>query len=98
MKACIAKQTKQFDFPPDPPTIRDIYVHDLEKLVKSAGLKPALEKDLEKNKKLEVNWTLVKDWNEKSRYEEHSKTEAQNFYDAVTNKNHGVLKWISQRW
>lgn len=98
LKACIAKKTREFDFPPDPTTIRDIYVHDLEKLVKAAGLKPALDKDLQKDRNLEVNWALVKDWTEKSRYEEHGQTKAENLYDAITDKKHGVLQWISRRW
>lgn len=98
LKACIAKQTREFDFPPDPTTIRDIYVHDLEKLVKSAGLRLTLDEDLNKDKRLEVNWALVKDWNEKTRYEEQSETKARNLYDAITDKKHGVLRWLSQRW
>lgn len=98
LKACIAKQTKKFDFPPNPTTIRDIYVHDLEKLIKAAGLRRALDEDLEKDSDLEVNWALVKDWNEKSRYEKHTETEAQNLYDAITDKKHGVLQWLSRRW
>lgn len=98
LKACIAKQTKQFDFPPNLTTIRDIYVHDLEKLIKAAGLRRALDEDLEKDSDLEVNWALVKDWNEKSRYEKNTETKAQNLYDAITDKKHGVLQWISRRW
>lgn len=98
LKACIAKQTKEHDFPPDPTTVRDIYVHDPEKLVKSAGLRPTLDKDVKRDKNLEIHWALVKDWTEASRYEEHTKTEAQNLYDAIADRKHGVLQWISQRW
>ncbi|MFZ2145713.1 MAG: HEPN domain-containing protein [Sedimentisphaerales bacterium] len=98
LKACIAKKTRKFDFPPDPTTIRDIYVHDLEKLIKAAELRRTLDEALEKDSDLEVNWALVKDWNEKSRYEKHTKIKAQNLYDAVTDKKHGVLQWINRRW
>jgi len=98
LKACIAKQTKRFDFPPSRKIIDDIYTHDLDKLVKSAGLKADLDNQLIKDKNMEVNWALVKDWTEASRYEERTKTEAQNLYDAVVDKKHGVLQWISQIW
>ena len=98
LKACIAKKTRKFDFPPEPTTIREIYVHNVETLVKSAGLKPTFDKDVKSDKKLEVNRAVVTRWNEKSRYEEHTETEARDLYDAVTDKKHGVLQWISQRW
>ncbi len=65
---------------------------------KAAGLRRALDEDLEKDSDLEVNWALVKDWNEKSRYEKNTETKAQNLYDAITDKKHGVLQWLSRRW
>jgi HEPN domain-containing protein len=98
LKACIAKQTRKFDFPPEPATIREIYVHNIETLLKSAGVKRAFDEDVKKDKKLEVNRAVVTRWNERSRYEEHTETEARDLYDAVTDKRHGVLQWISQRW
>jgi len=98
LKACIAKRTEKFDFPPDRKAINEIYTHDLDLLVKSAGLKRALEEDLEENSKLELNWTIVKDWKETSRYEPHTRKEAVSLYNAISRKQTGVLKWISQRW
>ncbi len=98
LKACIAKQTKKFDFPHDRKAINAIYTHDLKKLIKSANLDVTFNKDLKKDKQLERNWSLVKDWNEASRYEEHTERTARDFYEAVTDKKHGVLKWINRRW
>jgi len=43
VKACIAKNTKRHDFPPPQNTIRDIYTHDLAKLIKAAKLETALD-------------------------------------------------------
>ncbi|WP_445248940.1 HEPN domain-containing protein [Microcoleus sp. OTE_8_concoct_300] len=42
LKACIAKQTKKFDFP-DKKTVMDSYTHDLEKLVKVAKIEKQLK-------------------------------------------------------
>ena len=98
LKACIAKQTKEFDFPPEPNTVRDIYVHDLKKLVNSAGIKPKLDRERERNKMFELNWAVVKDWKESSRYEERTKTQAEDLYNGIANKKYGVLQWIKQRW
>lgn len=98
LKACIAKQTKEFNFPPDPATTREIYVHDLEKLVKSAGLGAVLDEFITKDKEFEKNWGLAKDWNEKCRYEARTEIQARELYDAVTDEKHGVLQWINQHW
>ena len=98
LKACIAKRTQQFDFPPDPATIREIYVNDLEKLVKSAGLGAPLDEFIRKDEEFEKNWGLAKDWSEKCRYEARNKIQARELYEAVTDEKHGVLQWISQCW
>jgi len=52
LKACIARQTRRFDFPPKPNAVRDIYVHDLTKLVKAAGLQHDLDEELKRAKNL----------------------------------------------
>ena len=98
LKACIAKQTKQYDFPPSERIVRDIYTHDIDKLIKSAGLKPQLDKELKQDQQFEVNWSLAKDWSEKSRYEIYEKIKAHDLLNAINDTNHGVLKWISQHW
>jgi len=98
LKACIAKQTNKFDFPPGLNAIKEIYTHDLSKLVKSAGLKLTLDEDLKKKPKLQCNWAIVKDWKETSRYEPHTSKEAKSLYNAISHKTHGVMQWISQYW
>lgn len=98
LKACIAKQTKEFDFPPDRKVIDVIYIHDLGRLIKSGGLEETFNKDLNKDKKLASYWSVLKGWTEGSRYEEYDQKKAQDIYQAIADKNHGVLQWISQRW
>jgi len=98
LKACIAKRTQQFDFPPERKTIDAIYTHDLTKLFKSAGLEKALEDDMKDDEKLKVFWSVLKQWTEASRYEVCDKKKAQDIYEAVTDEKHGVLQWVKQRW
>jgi len=98
LKACIAKQTKEFDFPPERKVIDAIYTHDLTKLIKSAGFAKTFNEDLNKDKKLASYWSVLKGWTEESRYEEHDQKKAIDIYEAIADKNHGVLQWISQRW
>jgi len=96
LKACIAKQTKKFDFP-DKKTVMDSYTHDLEKLVKVAKLDTQL-KSLVNDPDFSLRWSTVKDWSEDSRYQTHNRQEALDIYSAITDPNHGVLQWLQQHW
>ena len=96
LKACIAKQTQEFDFP-DKKTVMDSYTHDLEKLVKVAKLEKQL-KSLLNDPGFSLRWSMVKDWSEESRYQTHNRQEALDIYSAITDPNHGVLQWLQQHW
>jgi len=98
LKACVAKQTKKYDFPPERKSIENIYTHDFEKLVGAAELKVKLDRDFKSNKDLERNWAVVKDWKETSRYEEHDEKKVKDFFEAITDEKHGVLKWLKRHW
>lgn len=95
LKACIAKQTKKFDFP-DLKTVNDSYTHKLEQLVRVAKLDPKSQSDVDPD--FSGRWSTVKDWSEKSRYQTHNKQEALDIYSAITDPNHGVLQWLRQHW
>lgn len=96
LKACIAKQTKKFEFP-DKKTVMDSYTHDLEKLVKVAKLDTQL-KSLLNDPDFSLRWSTVKDWSEESRYQTHNRQEALDIYSAITDPNHGVFQWLQQHW
>ena len=98
LKACIAKKTRKFDFPPDRKVIDAVYIHDLTKLIKSAGLEVTFNKDLKKDEKLASYWSVLKDWTELSRYEEYDQQKAKDIYQAIADKKHRVLQWLSRRW
>lgn len=66
--------------------------------MESAGLDVQLKQDMKKEKELEVNWYTIATWNESSRYERHSESEAKDLCLAVNDPNHGVLKWLKQHW
>jgi HEPN domain-containing protein len=98
LKACIARLTNQDDFPRDRKFVEECYTHNLEKLLKAAGLKAALDADASVNTALSGNWGIATEWGEASRYEQKSRAEAQELYDAITNDPDGVLPWIRRRW
>lgn len=97
LKACIAKQTRRYDYP-DINTVKNSYTHDLKLLFKTAGLWVQFENEISSNHFLQVNWTIVKDWSEKGRYEEHTLPEAQDLLSAITDRREGVLTWIRRHW
>jgi HEPN domain-containing protein len=98
LKACIAKLTDQHDFPPKPKWIYDYYSHEIDKLVKTAGLTAQRDADFAADDSLHANWEVVKDWTEESRYERKSEEQARDLIKAITDAAHGVLPWIKQRW
>jgi HEPN domain-containing protein len=96
LKACIAKQTQEFDFP-DKKTVMDSYTHDLEKLVKVAKLDKEL-KSLLNDANFSLRWLEVRDWSEESRYQTHNRQKALDIYSAITDPTHGVLQWLQQHY
>jgi hypothetical protein len=96
LKACIARNTRRHDFPPNQSAISDIYTHDLVKLIGAAKLEVALDTDRKSNILLKDKWDLVKDWDIRSRYET-SGLNARDLYRAVAGRN-GVMQWLRRRW
>jgi hypothetical protein len=78
--------------------VNDCHTHSLLKLVKLADLRVALDADINSNPALGLNWDVVKDWDERSRYQRHSQAKAQKLIDAITDGANGVLPWIKARW
>lgn len=98
LKACIAKQIKRHDFP-EKDLAHKAYVHNLEQLLKVAGLEHALETDMKTNKALQLNWTVVKDWKETCRYTTNiTDNDARDLYAACTARKNGILPWIRSKW
>lgn len=97
LKACVARQVRRCDFP-DKKLANEAYTHDLKQLIRVAGLGPAFEDARRVNPALDVNWAVVKDWTEESRYEVSiSKAQALDLYSACVGRN-GVLPWIKKQW
>ncbi|HIE02211.1 MAG TPA: DNA-binding protein [Thiotrichaceae bacterium] len=94
LKSSISKQFKEHYFP-NLQTVKDSYTHNLHKLLVIAGLKQQLYNDGQAKPQLLSNWMLITNWSEQFRYQ-HSMTQptAQDFYNAVTDNQTGVLTWL----
>ena len=98
LKACICKQVKEFDFP-SKKLAQDSHTHKLQDLVGVAGLKQKLKAYEERNETFRLNWAVVKDWNESSRYEVSiEKTKASDLIEAITDSESGILQWLKTFW
>ena len=91
LKACIAKQTRQYDFP-DKRLAGKVFTHNLERLVELADLKSEIDQEIGKDKAFKYNWSVVKDWSEESRYQKHGAEDAGDLYSAITDKKGGILQ------
>lgn len=97
LKACIAKNTREYDFP-DKDIANSCYTHKYIDLIKTASLEPKFKEEIKKNISFSDNWSIVKSWSEGKRYTRNSKSQAEGMYKAVSDENNGVFKWIKQYW
>jgi HEPN domain-containing protein len=98
LKACIARKVREFDFP-DRKVVNDSYVHNLTKLLTVSGIEELYDEEAGRNSAFALNWSIVKDWSEVSRYDPKiTDTQALGFFLAVTDPTDGVLEWLKKQW
>jgi len=89
-KACIAKRTREHDFPDK--------THNLKELLRLALLKREMETALTADPAMDLNWTIVQGWSEASRYARKTVEEAAGLLQAIEDHAGGLLPWVRQRW
>jgi hypothetical protein len=97
LKACIAKLTKEYDFPDKDRTLKS-FTHDIEVLIRVAGLTVPYAADTTANPVRAYSWRIAKDWNEQARYQRWTEVQARKLFTAVTDPTNGVLPWIMGHW
>jgi len=78
--------------------IQKCWTHDLQGLMILGGLKTTFETARLGNPLLNQFWTTVSAWDETSRYQSKTETQAKELYEAICNKPDGVFKWIQLHW
>src|SRR4030043_2108032 len=68
IKACIAKQVREHDFP-DKQLANASYTHKLSDLLGVAGLEQKLEEKEKTDEDFKNNWAVANRWSEDARYE-----------------------------
>jgi hypothetical protein len=98
LKACIAKETKEFDFP-DKKVATNSHTHNLKDLLGLSRLADTMKIAKRSNLVLERYWALAVEWDEDSRYETRiQKKEAEDLIEAIAHPTDGVLKWLKNWW
>ena len=97
LKACIAKQTKQYDFPVK--NSNKIYTHNLNNLLELSGLEEEHRKSSLARPDFDLNWGIVKDWSEDGRYSfAITKDKAEALYLALVDGKDGIMPWLQKWW
>jgi len=97
LKAAIARQIERHVLP-DPTFLRNVYQHNLTKLIGLAKLGIELETARKANARLDANWAIVSDWNVESRYELIDPVRSVAMVKAVGEPSSGVFQWVQQHW
>ena len=98
LKACIAKQTREFEFP-DKARVTGSYDHRPEKLVQLAGLESLIRGQSESDATFRQFWATICQWTIDSRYVPSlTAVQARDICTAVSDDQHGVLPWLRKHW
>jgi len=98
LKACITKQVRENDFP-NKHLANASHTHKLSELLGVAGLKQKLSEQENQDENFKLNWAVAKDWSETARYDSIiEETKVKDFFEAITNDQSGVLKWLKNWW
>ncbi len=97
IKACIAKQTRRFDFPDRGKALKS-YDHNLVELLRVAGLQNAFELAV-LDTDFAANWGIVSAWRIDSRYTVTiRREEASLLLTSVASPAKGVMAWLRSQW
>jgi hypothetical protein len=77
---------------------QNCWTHDIEDLVRQAGLTIERDKATGTNITLGQNWMVAKDWSEASRYRMSTQLLAEKLFHALTDSTDGVLPWVKNYW
>jgi HEPN domain-containing protein len=97
LKACVARQIRQDEIP-DKELITRVYTHNFENLAGLAGLKADLKVRQDDDHKFQAYWGIVAEWSPDARYAIQDSLSAQLLWQAISDPDHGVLKWIKIHW
>lgn len=97
LKAVIAYRIERHVLP-EPGFFREVYHHDLDRLVGAAKLRAELDAARRADARFDRNWAVVSEWSVESRYELIDHRRSTLMVRAVGAPSAGVLPWVQQYW
>lgn len=97
LKACISKQVHSNTLP-DKGFINAVYMHQLDSLVSTAGLRPDFDADTKADSQFAAFWAITNNWSVESRYVVWDVITATTLLQAVSDPDHGVFQWVKKHW
>ena len=97
MKACIAKKIRPETIP-DKGFISSVFSHDLKGLAGLAVLADLMKAEAQANPAFRDNWVQACEWNEQSRYQVWSESQARTMVESISDATDGVLQWVRRHW
>ncbi len=95
IKACIANQTKRYEYP-DKARWNNAYSHDFDRLIKIVPALVTAHTAARAHAAFETKWNLVVQWSEESRYDRTiAWLKARDMVNAVTDRPDGILEWFA---
>jgi HEPN domain-containing protein len=92
-KAVLASQIRAETIP-SRDLVKDLFTHDLNKLLGVADLRHALSERQDADPQFRGRWEVVLSWKETSRYDFRNSDEALELIEAIDEPQHGVLRWL----
>ncbi len=74
------------------------WTHNLTVLRELADLDNVFDRTILGDPQLLSNWNTAEDWEETTRYQQKSQSEAEKLYEAIADAKSGVLTWIRMHW
>ncbi len=78
--------------------VEECQTHNLPVLIDIAGLTDELDRKLKVDTEFRSHWGVVESWTVVSRYQARSEAEARRLFSAISDTEHGVLRWIQSFW
>jgi hypothetical protein len=97
LKAVIALKIERHVLP-DPGFIREVYRHDLDRLVWVAKLWVELDVARRANARFDRHWAVVSSWRVESRYALLDRQRSLLMLKVVGESSAGVLPWLQKYW
>jgi hypothetical protein len=67
-------------------------------LVDVAELTAELKNLIDRDPSMQLDWNTIKDWSEKSRYDQKTAGEANALLEAIERQKGGLLPWVRLHW